>query len=483
MSSSIIKTNYLGAQTLTSEQLTALIIGAFASYPAGSILVRIAGWLTRAPIAAAAGGCLRCRRRPSRITRAAPTPSQSTYLHLTSHYKQSRMRLHLHYLWHEVFSIRPDGKEADERVGGLVDDPSAPPPPLERDTDELALFLEKPFASDRDRRAHDEFVNLGLAALSTPLPMRVQSSTTGFHLGPVEDWYEKGFFAYEDFPAKAFSRDPLVRRVRRLVEPRTRHWARRLLAADVAPSFWYALTVRRFASLLGKSLTALNREAERQGFPDYFDAQHFLWPSDRLDALVATDFSRHRYDLQRRLMALRWGLIREVFSDDEATARRHLMRMFARDYAAIVEIRLRFDAAWAGARLTDNPERELDAVATTFSLSPVPANRVASLMSHARSRLDALDRLMKSSGNDAVDPRLREVLEIATVVNYRGFNARIVETGDGAALRDLLSATDDFARDVGLLRELLYRVRIYHALIKLQVIDYWSIVRRIGELG
>ncbi|MCZ7600187.1 MAG: hypothetical protein M5U09_24015 [Gammaproteobacteria bacterium] len=85
MSSNIVKTNYVGAQSLTGDQLTWLLAGAFASYPAGSLLLRVASFLSRDHIDAAAGG----------------------YLHLTSHYKQSRMRLHLEYLWREVFRHDP----------------------------------------------------------------------------------------------------------------------------------------------------------------------------------------------------------------------------------------------------------------------------------------------------------------------------------------------------------------------------------------
>jgi hypothetical protein len=229
-------------------------------------------------------------------------------------------------------------------------------------------------------------------------------------------------------------------------------------------------------------LTTLNREAERQGFPDYFDAQHFIWPSPQLDALVARDFDHRRHDLQGRLMALRWGLIREVFSDDGITARRHLMRMFARDYALIFELRLKLDGSWSAGRLNDSPDRELDAVERTFQLCPIGRKRVSTSVREATNRLDELDRLLQAAGIDDEDRELKALLEVAAHIDYRGFRARIVESGDPAALGRLLESTSDFGKDIGLLRELLRRVRVYHALIKMQVIDYWSIIRQIGEL-
>lgn len=467
MSSSIIKTNYTSAQSLTPDQVTALVLGAVASYPLGTLLVRLAGFLTRDKIDAAAGG----------------------YLHLTSHYKQSRMRLHLHYLWHEVFADDPpqpepgDGDAAPEYNPGAARAPAAPdqPPSLVRDTHDFELFAERAAPGDADWQAHDRFIRDGLMALRSPLPMGVQSARIGFHLGPVEDWYEKGFFSYEDFPAKAFVRDPLIKRARGLVDSPLKVRVRRVLASDVAPSFWYAFTVRKFSSLLGKAITRMNADAERAGFPDYFDAQHFIWPSDALDNEVRRRFDAVDVPLAERQAAARRALMREVFTDDGPTARRHLMRMFARDYAMIVDLRLRFDAAWAASRLAANPHSELDAIETAFSLRPLATRRVASLADSARAHLDLLDAFL------ARRPEMRDqapytAMQVAAHIDYRGFRSLYLEGRDPPDLEALLASTGNAARHLGLLGEVLRRVRVYHALIKMQVLDYWSVVHRMGDI-
>ena len=471
LSSGFVKSNYLSAQTLTPDQLTALIIGAFASYPAGTLLVRISAFLNRDNIDAAAGG----------------------YLHLTSHYKQSRMRLHLHYLWHEVFANDPlpvgkplgyDDLEysvSNHGAGHSTHDPETPPE-LVRDTHDFDLFREGAVTEAAQWRAHDLFINAGIKALGSPLPMGLQSARIGIHLGPVEDWYEKGFFSYEDFPYKAFSRDLLIKRIHRLVESKRRLRIKRLLAGEVAPSFWYAFTVRKFTSILGKSITALNIEGERHGLPDYFDAQHFIWPSPLLDAEVQRRFAPLGVGLERRLIEARKRLVREVFSSDAAIARRHLMRMFARDYARIFNLRLRFDGAWAAGRLSGDPLTELDSVLRSFAQMPVARPRVEACVAEARSRLDRLDNRLASASDHKIDATLHQVMQVAAHIDYREFHSRHLQSADLDALIKTLAASDEFTRDIGLLRELLQRIRVYHGLIKIQILDYWSIIHRIGDL-
>ncbi len=462
MSSSIIKTNYTSAQSLTPDQVTALVLGAVASYPLGTLLVRLAGFLTRDKIDAAAGG----------------------YLHLTSHFKQSRMRLHLHYLWHEVFAEDPPhptgrvpGTDAEYSAGaGPVD-----PPSLVRDTHDFELFAERPAPDDADWQAHDRFIQDGLLALRSPLPMGVQSARIGFHLGPVEDWYEKGLFSYEDFPAKAFARDPLIKRARALIESPLKVRTRRVLASDVAPSFWYAFTVRKFSSLLGKAITRMNADAERAGFPDYFDAQHFIWPSPALDDEVRRRFEDVDASLAERLAAARRALMREVFTDDGPTARRHLMRMFARDYAMIVDLRLRFDAAWAASRLSGDPLRELDAIETAFSLRPLARHRVEAHVEAARAHLDALDEFLARRPG-ARDSASHATMQVAAHIDYRGFRSHYLQGDEPPDLAMRLAPTGNLAQHLGLLGELLRRVRTYHALIKIQVLDYWRVIHHMGDI-
>ncbi len=468
MSSSIIKTNYTSAQSLTTDQLTALVIGAFASYPAGTLLVRVAGFLTRDKIDAAAGG----------------------YLHLTSHFKQSRMRLHLHYLWHEAFANDSRASTPPAAPGVAQYNPGdgdaacvdAQDLALVRDTHDFDLFREQAITDEGKWREHDGFIRSCLMALRSPLPMGIQSERIGFHLGPVEDWYEKGFFAYEDFPAKAFARDPLIKRTRALVDSPLRVRLRRLLASDVAPSFWYAFTVRKFASALGKAITTINEDAERSGYPDYFDAQHFIWPSEEMDEAVRRRFGPVNESLVERFFLTRRRVMREVFSDDAHTARRHLMRMFARDYAAIFEMRLKFDPAWAAGRLDNDPLSELDAIEASFSLRPLRRSRVTPRIEAAIAHLDALDRFMETvppgSRVDPADP----LTQVAAHIDYRGFRSRHLEGSDARGLAALLAVSPDVTRHIGLLRELLQRVRIYHALIKIQILDYWTIIHRMADI-
>ncbi len=470
-SSTIIRTNQLAAEKLSNEQLTTLLLVAFASYPAGTLLVRIANLLTRDNLDAAAGG----------------------HLYLTSHFKKSRMRIHLNYLWYEVFRFEPRdapmmlqrdvrdynyNSAVKERGRGRWSEQT----PGEVDS-EVAGCLFPTCIADSEQEQSDlrRFTETGLYALASPLPMGVQSARIGIHLGPIEDWYEKGFFSYEDFPAKSFSRDPLIKRTQRLIEPAVFNHARRLLSPETAPSFWYALTVRKFGAQLGKAITALNRDSEATGFPDYFDAQHFIWPSQELDKVVDNRFRNFGQHLPESMRRLRRDLMHGVFSADTHTARRHVMRMFARDYAWIFKLRLRFDATYAAHRLTHTPINELKHIQQTFSLTPVKLPYVKKLSTLAEDRLSRLDRRLGYTRDSAPDTVVYQMMQVAVHIDYKGFRTHYLEESAGK-LESLLQDSRH-AADLGLLLELLHRVRIYHILIKMQILDYWTIVQKIGQLN
>ena len=454
MSSSIVRNNYLSAEVLTPDQITALMIGAFASYPAGTLLVRIANFLTRDNLDAAAGG----------------------HLFLTSHFKQSRLRIHLHYLWTEVFSNdAPDGTvktklhehQHELNIGsatianGNVYQPFREP---ELNSMEAALFPNTNRLSD-DCQDYQQFERTGIYALSLPLPMGVQSAELGFHLGPVEDWYEKGFFSYEDFPAKAVSRDPLIKRVQSLIANKTINQANRLIALESSPSFWYAFTIRKFGSKLGRSINELNKLAELHGYPEYFDAQHFIWPSQTMDDSVSEQFNDTA--VLGTFLTRRRQLMNAVFSKDPTIASRHILRMFARDYALIVKLRLKFDVAFAAGLLPSKPFEENHRIQNLFGINPV---RQAIILRAKSEAMKSLVLYKEKTGHDFLERNRsnRQVAaEIAAHINFKNFR-------NGNFQQEI---TDT---DCRLLIALLHRVRIYHTLIKLQALDYWTIVEKIG---
>jgi len=464
VSSSIIRTNYLTAQTLTPEQITTLLIGAFASYPAGTLLVRIANFMTRDNLEAAAGG----------------------HLFLTSHFKQSRLRIHLFWLWHEVFRHDPE----DSPVKSRLSERNHRHSPTTAFTVDERIF-EQPSEMDRvlchalfnagpDHTFGDDhyqaFEESGSFALRSPLPMGVQNAEVGFHLGPLEDWHEKGFFAMEDFPAKAFARDPLIKRIQKLVESPLGNSIRRMIAMETAPSFWYAFTVRKFGARLGKAINSLNREAEAQGYPDYFDAQHFIWPSVALDREVATRFPADS-GIFGCLCEQRKTLLESVFSGNRRTAQRHIMRMFARDYAWIFKLRLRFDPQFAAAEGAFSPVGELQRLEQCFGLRLLKPKTVEVAAVIARTRLARLETQLQ--GQPPAATLHNTALEIAAYIDYKHFFRDHLERTDG---RPATPIGDNLTpADTGLLLALLHRIRIYHALLKIQILDYWTIVDRIGQ--
>ena len=462
-SSSIIRTNYINAQELSPEQVTALVIGAFVSYPAGALMVRVANFLTRDNLQTAAAG----------------------YLHLTSHFKQSQRRLHLHYLWHEVFSQERHFSTPDDLAQQVYGKPE--PEPLCQDQlgdpTLQCLFEETPLDTPELQNAYHNFVIRGNQALSSPQPMGVQSAAIGFHLGPMEDWYEKGFFAYEDYPAKAVVRDPLVRRCQRLTLSPLQWRFQNLLTPEAAPSFWYAFTVRKFGTQVGRALGRLNRMAEAQGFPDYFDSQHFTWPSEELDKTVKRDFHLTNRELPEELFYRRKRLMNALFGADSQTVKRHIMRMFARDYSNILKIRIRLDAAWTAGRLISSPWVEIDGVEQQFSVALVRPDWIELQTENARTHLMQLDRFLGHSEEwDQRNPAY-QVMQLACHLDYNGFRSKIVVPGARERLEFLKNHPEQTRADYGFLLEMMHRIRIYHVLTKLQIHAYWSIVSQIGEVS
>ncbi|MFT5110875.1 MAG: hypothetical protein ACI8P9_000184 [Parasphingorhabdus sp.] len=458
-SSTILRTNYINAQELSPEQLTALIIGGFASYPAGTLLVRIANFLTRDNLQAAAAG----------------------YLHLTSHYKQSQVLTHLHFLWHEVF--------ASEHISVSSAHETQHPTELEitsfrnqQDEVLLHLFQEQPTTNRKEQLIYQNFVQSAADALRSPLPMGVQSARIGFHLGPIEDWYEKGFFSYEDFPAKAIFRDPLIKRCQKLTTSPIKYQLHQWLSPEATPSFWHAFTVRKFGTRVGRSLGQLNQLAERQGFPDFFDAQHFIWPSTQLDDTVRQRFNQQPNSLADKLFSRRQELFRNLFSEDQVAARRHIMRMFVRDYAFIMKLRLSFDVLYAGDKLAAKPAEELRQIERLFSIQPISQKFLDRCKNSALSHIENLDDFLAQHPVDNADEVEIENLHQAYHVDYHGLRSRFIKADNENLMEELLKCTSDEKADLAVLRELLHRVRIYHVLIKLQIHAYWSIVLNIGRL-
>lgn len=405
--SALMGVNVVGAQRLENEQVLGLLVAAFASYPAGVLLVRISNLLTRGNIVTAAGG----------------------HLHLTSHYKQSQMREHLGLLWDRVFcyesvlsanidktiNARARLKATEKSIHDWLDGlPFAVRQAMrlfdQQDDDALVERILSSYSHHRKVEATRElFILSGLYALQTPIPQAIQERRVGFDISPLEDWYEKGLFTYEEFPGKAFLRDPFVREIHTLLYGPWRNRISAFIALEPTPAFWYAFTIRKLGVMIGKGIRAMNARVHEPVATGYFNTQHFLWPSDELDEAVLQEFPQQGAALLEELRAIRASLIEELFSSRADVARNHIMRMFLADFRRILTLRLRFDVEYCAGLLKTTPKQDLDFLFRRYGEHVVARHRADKLIEQARLSEQNVSQFLGMTQMELSPTRLRSL--------------------------------------------------------------------------
>ena len=461
------------SQQLTEEQILGLLVAAFASYPAGTLLTRISNFLTRGNLNAAAAG----------------------HLHLTSHYKQSRIAEHLGRIWDGVFryesSISRDihdiinARAALKITETALHDTLSSLPRSLRDSlhlnstaDEQALCQRVLTGYSHDsgiEATREMFIYTGHYALCTPLPQILQRHQVGFDISALEDWYEKGLFAYEDYPEKSFGRDPLIREIRYL----TGNWFFNrmidLITPEPVSSFWYALTARKCGVLIGKGLREMNDRIPPGYTRDYFNAQHFIWPSPEMDDAVATYFNE---DMKFALIELRKNYLRDLFSSNERVARHHVFRLFARDFRKIFKLRLAFDVEYAAGLLQTTPHEDIEKINKHFSAQAYSLETINHAKQHAQHCLQLANKVPELLDNVTLNSGARRAISIAVYCDYRRLKSRLLRAEDSTKHRDKIKqiALDLIDNQSGF-SDRLVRLRLFHVLVLIQMDIYWDVVK------
>lgn len=477
--STLLGVKVAGADKLSKEQVLGLLVAMFASYPAGTLLVRVSNLLTRGHLITAAGG----------------------HLHLTSHYKKAHMRDHLLFLWNTVYryeaalrkniddiiNSRARLKAVEEMIHQWIE--GIPPPvrdamQLCNEADEQALMerVLSGYAHDPDVEATRElFILTGLYALRTPMPQPIQERQVGFDISPLEDWYEKGLFTPEDYPAKAFARDPLIKDVLDRIASPWRNRVGEWLSQEPAASFWFSLTIRKLGVLVGKGIRDMNRELHEPEASGYFNTQHFLWPSAELDEDVRNRYGDRGDALLGHLTALRVGIMRNLFSSDPETARHHILRMFLSDYRRIFKARMRYDVEYAGGLLAVGPEDDIQHLSDSYGTPGISPRVVSRLAKTARDNLETFERRIADRlGRHGDSEEVMRALKIAFHVDYGDLRSTLERDPSSPANRDLARIVDTVADLKDRFHAELIRIRVFHALVMLQVRTYTDVVESLS---
>lgn len=188
-------------------------------------------------------------------------------------------------------------------------------------------------------RNRDEFVELAHSAILRPEPQTIQELRVGFPLLLAESWARRGLFTTEDHIADLVEFHQTLRDLRWL---RYAAWQRELLnlvRGDPVPTFWHSFAIRKFKLLIGSCLQKLNQQHIDE-YGRFIRAEHFIWPSDELDAALAAQFGD---EVLADLKVERLRVFRLVFGNDWQTARLQIFWMFSRDYKTALRMRLEFD--------------------------------------------------------------------------------------------------------------------------------------------
>ncbi len=432
--SALIHVGLSGANGDFAHHLTWVsAVAALASYPLGTLLVRISDFRVHGQMNFA----------------------YVNHLNLMGDYKRDRCRHHLERLWDEVFcyeaAFRYTPRQAElaqqelarrtEALRGVLaglptglrqllrlDDAHGLEPMVERI---LSTYPQDP-ALEATRAL---FVLTGLYALNVPLPQVLQEKEVGFDISLLENWYRRSVFTFED----SVVRDSYANRHLRELPTLPDHpWLSRVLAlatSNPSPSFWHTYTMRKYGAMLGRQIRLFNqRYLDLQREAPYFNAQHFLWPHVELEAHVRERFGSRGELVLSDLRATRRRLVRTIFSDRIESARRQIYLMFRKDVKRVLRLRVSYDPEFVAGGLAQSLAGEVAAWERQFGVRVMGERRVDRLQAQAQARLREADALLEGCCADRALTREQvRAVRMAYHVDYGGLRSRVAAAG--AAIR------------------------------------------------
>ena len=261
--------------------------------------------------------------------------------------------------------------------------------------DEFLRYIEqfRPL-SEKMESTREGFIASAGFALKHALPQKLQRAMTGFDLSLIEDWYDGAFFTANDNKLKKqFAANRTIRGIRNEIGIPVLTRFKEALSGHPDP-LWYSLTMKKTGMSVGTLMSRMNAEYVSKRSPSYFDAQDFLWADQKSDNLIHGNFEENASAILQELRDSRKKMIRSIFSANKSEAYIQIHRMFGRDFANAMDLRLDYDIEFSAGLLDNDPVGDIGELEEMIPCVVFPLKRAKIKVARARDALKTADEFL-----------------------------------------------------------------------------------------
>jgi len=410
--------------------------------------------------------------------------------------KKCDMDRHLEILWERVFKYesrlcnRDDCREADdirtnrEQLAAFV---RTWPGEMKRHFgiddgcfDEFLQYIEqfRPL-SEKMESTREGFIASAGFGLKHTLPQKLQRTMTGFDLSLIEDWYDGAFFTANDNKLKKqFAANRTIRGIRNEIGIPVLTRFKEALSGHPDP-LWYSLTMKKVGMSVGRLMSRMNAEYVSKRSPSYFDAQDFLWADAKSDNLIHDNFGENAAAILQELRDSRKKMIRSIFSANKSDACIQIHRMFGRDFANAMDLRLDYDIEFSAGLLDNDPAGDIGELQEMIPCAVFPLKRAKSKVHRAKGVLETADDFLAEYLPDvAAEPLKRRAAR--TVFHLDKHAVCTLATQDPRRAMEIVErhvkSERKYSRRICLLRQ-------HYELSRIQLFSYMEMVDKLAEFS
>ncbi len=346
--------------------------------------------------------------------------------------------------------------------------------------DEFLRYIEqfRPL-SEKMESTREGFIASAGFALNHALPQKLQRAMTGFDLSLIEDWYDGAFFTANDNKLKKqFAAHSTIRGIRNEIGIAALTRFKEALSGHPDP-LWHSLTMKKLGMSVGTLMSRMNAEYVSKRSPSYFDAQDFLWGDEKSDNLISDNFGENAAAILEELRDSRKKMIRSIFSANKSDANIQVHRMFGRDFANAMDLRLDYDIEFSAGLLDNDPVGDIGELREMIPCAVFPLKRAKSKVNRARGVLETADGFLAKYLPDVAGEPLKT--RVARTVFYLDKHAicTLAKEDPRRAMEIIkkhVKGEKRYSRRICLLRQ-------HYELSRIQLFSYMEMVDKLAEFN
>jgi hypothetical protein len=426
--------------------------------------------------------------------------AKGNLIELMEDVKEEHQDLHLEILWDRVFqyeaALRNDRaasahegericacrRDLEEHLMALPDDCKKRLGLTEGNLDSLVAHIEawNPYASGSMEGTKEGFIESARYALRMPIPQTLQAKIVGFDLSLLEDWYDGAVFVENDcklLHQYYANNDILAVRNELGISLPERVFN---FLFETKPCTLFRWTTAKISRITGVMISDFNQRYTRDTDPDYFNAEHFLWPNPDLDKDVEMEFGPGALEdlkrTRRKVMRKLFTGNQELYTGSQEIAHLHVYRMFCEDFLHAINTRLKYDVEFGAGILKIKPEDYFAEMRNLLGGFEHYRWFGADDLKHKATENYAAASAYIATKGLRLSPLERRSVLIGYHTNINNIQERIA-SGDRTALDEI----KDIAKAERKYSQRLTNLRVHQELTRLQILTYMAIVDQLAE--